>query len=197
MTDQELRDLVANLATSQVTREVLQAKTDAQLAKTDTQLAKTDAQLAKTDAQLAKTDAKLNRIAEMVGGISNNQGDIAEAFFYNAISRNPVLQGVTYDYTDKNITRRRDGLEDEFDLVLINGKDVAIIETKYKAHLKDVEKVTTKKRVNFKKLYPEYSGYTHHFGIASFHISDSVKSAALEKGLFVLERSGDVFETFG
>jgi hypothetical protein len=39
---------------------------------------KTDEQLAKTDAQLAKTDAKLDRIAEMLGGISNNQGKIAK-----------------------------------------------------------------------------------------------------------------------
>ena len=41
---------------------------------------KTDEQLAKTDAQLAKTDAKLDRIAEMLRGVSNNQGKIAEEF---------------------------------------------------------------------------------------------------------------------
>ena len=34
----------------------------------------------KTDEQLAKTDAKLDRIAEMLRGVSNNQGKIAEEF---------------------------------------------------------------------------------------------------------------------
>ena len=47
----------------------------------------------KTDEQLAKTDAKLDRIAEMLGGISNNQGKIAEEFFYNSLKHNPVLVG--------------------------------------------------------------------------------------------------------
>jgi len=57
MTDQELKDLVASLAVSQ----------------------------AKTDAQMAKTDAKIEKIAKMVGGISNNQGDITEEYFINSL----------------------------------------------------------------------------------------------------------------
>ena len=47
----------------------------------------------KTDEQIAKTDAKLDRIAEMLGGVSNNQGKIAEEFFYNSLKYNPVLVG--------------------------------------------------------------------------------------------------------
>ena len=66
MTEEKVWELLAELVASQQ--------------KTDEQIAKTDAQLAKTDAQLAKTDAKLDRIAEMLGGVSNNQGKIAEEF---------------------------------------------------------------------------------------------------------------------
>ena len=47
----------------------------------------------KMDEQLAQTDAKLDRIAEMLGGVSNNQGKIAEEFFYNSLKHNPVLVG--------------------------------------------------------------------------------------------------------
>ena len=47
----------------------------------------------KTDEQIAKTDAKLDRIAEMLGGVSNNQGKMAEEFFYNSLKHNPVLVG--------------------------------------------------------------------------------------------------------
>ena len=61
MTDQELKDLVAGLAVAQ---------------------AKTDVQLAATDAQLAKTGVKLDRLAELYGGVSSNQGSAAEEFFY-------------------------------------------------------------------------------------------------------------------
>ena len=59
MTEEKVWDLLAKLVASQQ---------------------KTDEQIAKTDAQLAKTDAKLDRIAEMLGGVSNNQGKIAEEF---------------------------------------------------------------------------------------------------------------------
>ncbi|MBF0266683.1 MAG: hypothetical protein HQL46_15580, partial [Gammaproteobacteria bacterium] len=77
MTDDELRDLVASLA---VANKELR---DSQKV-TDEQLAKTDAQLAKTDAQLAKTDVKLNKLAEMYGGVGNNQGKVTEEFYYNS-----------------------------------------------------------------------------------------------------------------
>ncbi|MBL0702926.1 MAG: hypothetical protein JJV95_02935, partial [Sulfurospirillum sp.] len=77
------------------------------------------------------SDERLNKLGKLIGNVSNNQGDIAEEFFYNSISANPKLNGIDYDFTDKNITRRRFGIEDEFDMVLINSKDVAIIETKY------------------------------------------------------------------
>jgi len=82
----------------------------------------------------AKTEATVEKVAKLIGNVSNNQGDAAEEFFYNSISANPTLNGIDYDFTDKNITRRRFGIEDKFGMVLINGKDAAIIETKYKAH---------------------------------------------------------------
>ena len=93
MTDDELRELVASLALAQV--------------KTDAQLAKTDAQLAKTDAQLAKTDAKLNKLAEMYGGVCNNQGRVAEEFYFNSLKHNPVLNGIQFDFIEKNVTRSK------------------------------------------------------------------------------------------
>ena len=64
---------------------------------------KTDEQIAKTDVQLAKTDAKLDRIAEMLGGVSNNQGKIAEEFFYNSLKQNPVLVGKQFDSVFRNV----------------------------------------------------------------------------------------------
>ncbi|MEA2029314.1 MAG: hypothetical protein U9N49_10120 [Campylobacterota bacterium] len=161
-------------------------------AQTDEQMQKTFHELAESD---KKTDAKLDRVAKMVGNISNNQGDIAEEFFYNSLEAKPTLGGIEYDYIDKNITRSNKSLRDEFDIVLINGKDIAIIETKYKAHQKDVEKLINKKYKNFQTLYPEYKDYNHHLGIASFYINDDTKEMALDNNVMVLQRKGDVIET--
>ncbi|MYG13726.1 MAG: NERD domain-containing protein [Gammaproteobacteria bacterium] len=195
MTDNELKALVAGLA-------MAQDRTDAQLAelavaqdRTDVQLAKTDAQLAETAAQLAKTDAKLDRLATMYGGVGNNQGAVAEEFYYNSLKANPVLDGLRFDFVDKNVTRSHAGLEDEFDLLLVNGQTVFVVEVKYKAHEKDLERLLGEKAPNFQRLFPEHAGRRQRFALATFHLHDELKRAALEQGVSVLQRKGDVIET--
>jgi hypothetical protein len=169
MTDTELKDLVAGLAVSS----------------------------AKTDAQLAKTDAKINKVAKLVGSISNNQGAITEEFFINSLAPSQKLGGIQYDFMETNKTKhiKSKNLKDEFDIVLVNGKDVAIIEVKHHAHENDVAHLITKKISNFKALYPEYNDYRHHLGLASFKVSERVKQVALANGVMVLQRKGDIVET--
>lgn len=182
MTDQELKDLVAGFAAAQD--------------RNDEKFARTEALFAKTEAQMAITDAKLAKACEQLGGIGNNNGAIAEQFFFNVMAAKHELAGISYDFVDKNVTRNRHGLEDEFDIIMVNGSDVAMIETKYKATPRDLERLLTEKRVNFEKLYTEYAAYRHHYGFASFHFTDELKKTALENGLIVLERRGEVMETF-
>ena len=223
MTDNELKALVAGLAVAQDRTDAQLAKTDAQLAATAAQLAKTDAkldrlatmyggvgnkqaqidaqlaanalQMARTDAQLANTDAKLDRLAAMYGGVGNNQGAVAEEFYYNSLKANPVLDGMRFDFVDKNVTRSHAGFEDEFDLLLVNGRAVFVVEVKYKAHQRDLERLLGKKAPNFQRLFPEHAGRRQRFALAAFHINDELKQAALERGVSVLQRKGDVFET--
>ena len=183
-----------DLANAILELKVSQLKTDAQLAKTDEQLSKTDKQLSKTDLQLAKTDMRLNKIAKMYGGVANNQGDVAEEFYFNSLKSRPILNGIEFDFTE-SVTRNYKGLEDEYDILLVNGKGVFIIEVKYKAHPEDLERLIHKKAPNFKKLFPGYKNYTHHLGLASFYISDDVKALALKQGVTILQRKGDLIET--
>ncbi len=188
MTDDELRKIVADLALSQT-------KTDAQLAKTDAQLAKTDEKLNKLAEAQAKTDAKLRKLAEMYGGVGNNQGKVAEEFYYNSLKRKPILNGIQFDFIEKNVTRSKGDIEEEYDLLLVNGKDVFIIEVKYRLHPKDIERLVGRKRTNFIKLFPEYQNYKIHLALASFAVEDEVKQMALEQGVTLLQRRGHVIET--
>ena len=201
-TDEDMKEMVANISASQRKTDEQLARTDAQLAITDAQLAKTDAQLATTDAQLAKTDdqllktdAKLDKLAKMYGGVANNQGDVTEEFFFNSLKDSPVLNGIHFDFLERNVNITHKTLQDEFDILLINGADVFIIEVKYKAHEKDLLRLVDKKFKNFKKLLPLYKDYKHHLGLASFHINNKLKENALEQGVTVLQRKGDMIET--
>ncbi len=150
---------------------------------------------AKTEATVEKVSKQIEKVSKLIGNVSNNQGYIAEEFFYNSLSLNPSLNGINYDFTDKNASRKRNGIEDEFDILMVNGKDIAIIETKYKAHSTDIEKLVTKKLDNFKKLYPEYKDYSHHLALASFYINDDVKKEAKNNNVILLQRKGELIET--
>ena len=201
MTDNELRELVASIAilqkktSEQQDRTSLQLeKTDKQLAETDRQLAKTDLQLAKTDRQLAKTDAKVNKVAKMLGGLSSNQGDIAEAFFYNSFIKNNYLGDLRFDDITKNMQKHRGHLQEEYDLFLTNGTAIAIIEVKYKAHFNDIAKLA-RKFDNFKKLFPIYQDYKLYGAMASFDFTTETKDELLKQGYFVVERSGELIKT--
>ena len=141
-----------------------------------------------------KSDRRLDKVAKLVGNISNNQGDIAEEFFYNSLSSKPTLNGIQYDFCEKNTTRKKGNIEDEYDILMINGKDIAIIETKYKAHANDIEKLANKKYENFKALYPEYANYNHHLALASFNMNEDVKEKAREENVMLLQRKGDIVE---
>jgi len=156
----------------------------------------TDIQMKKTDEQIKRNEAKLTKIVVLVGNIGNNQGDVAEEFFYNSLEDKKDLAGVHYDFIDKNWKSSTKNLCDEFDIVMVNGKDIAIIEVKYKAHEADLEKLLTKKQTNFKELFPLYKDYTHHLALASFYMPQELKEKALENNVIVLQRKGDVIETF-
>lgn len=188
MTDDELKALVAKIAESQ-------DRADARQDRADARQAKIDAQQAKTDVQLAKTDAKLNRLAEMYGGLGNSLGEAAEEFFFNSLDADPVLGGGRFDVVTRNMARRRAGLEDEFDLVLANGREVLVVEVKYKAHENDLRRLLDKKAPNFRRLFPEYADHEQGLALAAFRVHDELKQAALERGVTVLQRKGDVIET--
>jgi hypothetical protein len=51
-----------------------------------------------------KSDRRLDKVAKMLGNIGNNQGDVAEEFFYNSLASKPTLAGIDYDFVDKKCT---------------------------------------------------------------------------------------------
>jgi hypothetical protein len=166
MTDDELKALVASLAVAQQ----------------------------KTDEQLKETDRKLQKVSDMLGGIGQNQGDVAEKFFFNSLVDDPHLGGIHFDDISKNESKQRGKLQEEYDIVMTNGNAIGIVEVKYKAHENDLGKLERKMR-NFKTLFPWFNDYKLYGAIASFHINDDAKKEALERGFFVLQRKVEVVQT--
>ena len=173
MTDQELKDLVAGLAVAQ---------------------AQTEEQMKKTDEQMKKTDEKLNRIAAMVGNISNNQGDIAEEYFVNSLEEYLKIGKINFDYVVPNfMAKKGHKILAEYDILLVNGESVAIVEVKYKAHINDLDKLP--KKIEQLKNLPQYKNYKVYAGIATFYATNELIKKAQELGYFILQRKGEVMVT--
>jgi hypothetical protein len=184
MTDEELKQLVASLAIDQKELTKKMAQTEEQI----TSLQK------ETSEQLKCVGERLDKIGELVGNIGRNQGDVAEEFFYNSLAEDTHLGAIRFDDISKNEQKRRGKTEEEYDIVMTNGDAIGIVEVKYKAHQNDLQKLERKMR-NFKKLFPVYERYKLYGAIASFHINKDAKNEALQRGFFVLERSGKVLHT--
>ncbi len=166
MTDDELKDLVASLAIAQK----------------------------ETSEQMRKTDAKLESIGIQLGNMSKNQGDVAEEFFYNSLVADAHLGSIHFDEVLSNMKKHSANLQEEYDIVLTNGESVGIVEVKYKAHQKDIDKLE-RKMSHFKELFPWFKNYKLYGALASFHVHEVAKKEALDRGFFVLQRTGDVLHT--
>jgi hypothetical protein len=169
-----------------------QAKTDAQMARTDEQMARTEAQMARTDAQIAKSDAKLDRLAALYGGLSDNQGSVAEEFFFNSLRANPVIGNIRFDRVTPHLIVGTRAKQAEFDMVLVNGNAIAIVEIKHKAHLSALDQLD-KQMHRYREVFPEHASYQLYGGIAALSVPEATVQAAHERGLFVLKQKGDVF----
>lgn len=183
MTDQELKDLVADLV-------VTQAQTQAEVAETSRVIKEVGIRM---DAESAETSRVIKEVGRRMGAMASNQGDVTEEFFFNSLDAKPQIGGITFDSVTPNQIFSRKGKHNEYDIVMVNGQNVALIEVKYKAHLSDLDKIEEQAE-SYRFWRPEHKDYKIYSGLASFSGSPDIVKAAQERGLFVLKRSGDVME---
>ncbi len=194
MTDNELKELVAGLAVAQAETDVKFKETQALVNATSEQMKRTDEQMKRTDEQMKRTDASLERIGIRLGNIADNNGSNAEDYFFNSLADKPELGGIGYDTIVKNFIPKSKRGQGEFDIVMYNGENIALIECKYKAHKSDVEKLITMQVESFKKLFPIYSNHKFYLGIASFSFYPELEEFAKQNGVAILKQKGDVVE---
>jgi hypothetical protein len=201
MTDNELKELVAGLAVSNAELTVKMRENAEQMKRTDElmnknaeQMKRTDEQMNKNAEQVKKDEAKLARMGFTLGNMANNHGESTEEYFYNSLYDDPRLGNIVFDEITKNIHGKVARLEDEFDIAMYNGNNIALIECKYKAHENDVINLIEKKVQNFKQLFPFYANHTFYLGIASFSFYPKLEELAKEKGVAILRQKGEVVE---
>jgi hypothetical protein len=138
-----------------------------------------------------ETDRQIKELQETVGGITNNQGAFAEEYFFNSFKKGETnFFGEKFDDIEKNLKNSWQGLKAEYDIVLYNHASVAIIEVKYKAHLKDIP-VVFKKAESFRILFPQYKDFKIYLGLASMSFYPELEQECIEQGIAVIKQVGD------
>jgi len=160
----------------------------------------TDQELKDLVASLAEdrkeTDRMIKELTRRMGGIDENQGNHAEQYFQNILREKLTFCGQKYDRMIANMecSSKNGPALIEFDIVLVNGKSVAIIEVKNRIHPSFVKEFAEKRLPKFREFWPEFSKHKAYLGIAGFSFNQKVVEEAKKYGICVLRQVGDSIE---
>jgi len=151
------------------------------------------------DRVFKKVEDKLEKIGVEVGGISTNIGHHAEQFFQNVFEDkmddgNLEFGGMKYDDMIPNLGYKGPKGQIEFDIALVNGSCVALIETKNRIHPSFVKEFAEERVEKFRKFFPEFEDYDVYLGIAGFSFCDEVLDQASKYGIGIVRQVGDGVE---
>ncbi len=184
MTDQELKDLVASFA---IDRKESSAEFDRRMQETD--------RIVRETSQIVQDTSKsVKELSRRLGGIDDNQGFHAEQFFQDVFKKKLEFGGVKYDEMIPNLAYKGKKGEIEFDIALVNGDTIALIEVKNRIHPKFVKDFAEDRVEIFRKFFREFEDYDVYLGIAGFSFSDEVLDRASAYGIGIVKQVGEGVE---
>ena len=145
-----------------------------------------------TDRNLDKVGIQIKETNRQLGGMAYNQGRFAEEYFINSFEKGMQnFFGEKFDSIRKNEKAGLNAvIEDEYDILLINGKTVGIVEIKFKAHEKDIP-VVLKKVDTFRANYPNYKNHKLYLGLATMSFYPELEKACQDNGIAIIKQAGD------
>ena len=175
-TDRQLKESIAGLTEKQ--------------AETDNLLKRS---IAASDKRGTELSSQIKDLKESVNGISKSNGMIAEEFFFTAIDMGGKnFFGEQFDecysYVKRNSKAKQ--LMSELDIILFNGKSVALVEVKYRARKEDIQKMIDK-LPKFRILYPEHKERRIYLGMAAMAFDKGVEDESEKEGIAIFKQLGD------
>jgi len=145
---------------------------------------------------LMENREQIKELTKNIGGIGESNGKVAEDTIYNALDKDMMFAGIEFHDIIRNQKKNRKalGIKGEYDILMINGTMLAIIETKYIVKKKDVEKLATTQLTKFRPLFPEYSNHKIVLGIGGMGFEDDAIDEANANGVGLIKIIGDKVE---
>jgi len=166
-----------------------QAETALQMKETDRILKETDRIVKENALQMKETDRKIDKVRETLGSWANNHGCFAEDYFFNSFEKGKQnFFGEKFDDIRKNLKGTE--TNDEFDIVMLNGHALGLVEVKFKAHKNDIPNIL--KKVNtFRVNFPKYSSHRVYLGLASMSFYPELEEECIRQGIAIIKQVGD------
>jgi hypothetical protein len=172
-----------------------QKATDAQIKATDAQIKATDAQIKVTDAQIKATGKQMKETDRRIGDIGNRFGEMVEYMVVpNLVAKFKEL-GFTFEKTHQNtVIRNQDHrVVAEIDVFMENGDRTMVVEIKTNPNTRDIHD-HLERMETLRRYADSHNDNRKYLGaIAGVVFREREKTYALEKGLYVIEPSGDTF----
>ncbi|MEY2621041.1 MAG: hypothetical protein RIT26_861 [Pseudomonadota bacterium] len=131
----------------------------------------------------------IDRVNQQLGGVGEDLGEDAEAFFADSLRADKSIGGIRFDAVYAKVKGGAPGEQQEYDLILEGRGAAAVIEVKYKFRKRDLAQLDQQLQ-RIKSDFPSYKRKRLYGGIAAYSIPTEVAHAARERGYFVLRRRG-------
>ena len=155
-----------------------------------------DRQIKLSQAAADALNKQIKQVSQQMGGMANSNGDMAQDYFFNALYQRKTLFGQEFDEvkTEKRKIKKT-GVEVQYDIILINGKSVCIVEVKYKADTDDVKRIPNIQE-KFRQNYPEHADKKLFLALASMSFNEYVESECKKLGIAIIKQVGDTIEIY-
>jgi hypothetical protein len=181
MTDQELKDLVANIAKSQ--------------AETTRQMAETDRKMAETSHKMAETDRQIKEVNKQLGKLGNKFGSFAEGMAL------PSMEKILRERFKMNVVTPRatssvNGRMIEIDVMAYDHgsrNELYIVEVKSHLTREGIDQIL-KTIEEFPKFFPTHRDRTVYGILAAVDIPLNLRAEVLKKGLYLARIHDGTFE---
>ena len=134
--------------------------------------------------EMREEHRKMNR---QWGELANKMGTIVEDIIYPATR--PVLEkyfNCELETTMMNITRKKDGIKDEFDVIAVSVDRVFLIEVKSTMRQQYVDDFKNKKLERFRFLFSEYNDKTLVPILATLRYEDSMLAYVTRNNIYAM-----------
>ena len=180
--EKELAERKEREESERVQREAERVQREAERVQRDKEQAERDKERAEAE------EAYRKRMDKQFGQFTNSYGREAEVLFQRSIKRTGLVANIQFDTVYCNVQSTRKSRE--YDMVLVNGKYVALVEVKRSATLEDLENLVEVQAKAFRDEMKLYKDKKLICVLAFFQCDDKVFIEAKKKGVCIIFKNG-------